>query len=993
MGTILSKSQLVNWAMCFFSIAFLFSCSEPSTIKPQELKRINIQCDSTEFSEIYANFSEDIYIPIVIVYDTLQCSAKMRVRGDTSREKKKKSLKVVFDDPGIEGLPKILNLNAEFKDKTYMRQFISSELMKESGQVCFDTEHIEVQMNDEFFGLYLLVENIGKSFLVENGLSKKGHLYKATRDGACLSPHDNILRKWEKKTHGKGDYRHLKMLIDGLAATPDSEFYSFINTNFEYEKLINILAMNMLISNGSTYSHNYYMYHDSYGTGLWQMLPWDMDKTLYHYAWLPYQYHKTSSNWISDNVLVERCFLDERIMEDIKNRIDELHKDVFNRENVQKKINSLTPIIRGCVEKDTTDLITDLEDWLDHLDLEIEFVERHYSNLKVQLNECPQVFSVENFNCLQTDTMTFNWNRSIHPMDREITYTLTYSKDFLLEKDTTVIHNLSDTSFTLNSILLEGRYYWMVRAGDGRYWIDGFNTRSVFDVKHGTPLNRTISENQVLTADKSPYLIRESLVIADGATLEIEPGVELHFGEEAFIECNGNIRAVGSLDHPIKFIPDNNSKSWEHIQFNESSEFGVFEYVTLHEGLINARETNLSFKYCTFELDQVKANLRKTRHPIIMHFGGKIELRNSRFIGNGHSEGMNIISAESIVENCTFNFVPDAIEFISVNKGSVRNNYVFNSPDDGIDFNTCNEVDIQGNYIVNCQDKGVSIGKDAFGGPMVNILLEDNLLIGSATGIAIKDSSICEIRNNTIIENAVGIDAHVKREGFKYGGVANISNSIFKSNKSAALKADEFSTIELKQSLIDERHSGGDNIIDEAIFMDEEGGDYRLHPSSPGYKGGDKGMSPGAIKDEQSPIMISKAHIKSSEHSPQGDWIEIKNGHTLPFDLSLYKIVVIREGMEKSFTFPKGSVLEGMSSFFVVSKYDRYLQDNSDLRYTMASLPRLTRQETSISLLNKEEIVMDRVSYNEQNNLSEDITLDFEVQEIQKADRKSEIEE
>jgi inorganic pyrophosphatase len=36
---------------------------------------------------------------------------------------------------------------------------------------------------------------------------------------------------------------------------------------FDYDKMLNFIALNMLLSNGSTYYHNYYMYHDLNNTG------------------------------------------------------------------------------------------------------------------------------------------------------------------------------------------------------------------------------------------------------------------------------------------------------------------------------------------------------------------------------------------------------------------------------------------------------------------------------------------------------------------------------------------------------------------------------------------------------------------------------------------------------------------------------------------------------------------------------------------------------
>ena len=60
------------------------------------------------------------------------------------------------------------------------------------------------------------------------------------------------------------------------------------------------------------------------------MLPWDMDKSLSYYNWMPYTYHRTSSEWESDNPLVERAILCKPMFNDVKKRIDELHMSRCN---------------------------------------------------------------------------------------------------------------------------------------------------------------------------------------------------------------------------------------------------------------------------------------------------------------------------------------------------------------------------------------------------------------------------------------------------------------------------------------------------------------------------------------------------------------------------------------------------------------------------------------------------------------------------------------
>ena len=108
----------------------------------------------------------------------------MRIRGDSSRKDAKKSLKVKFI---LNGKVKTLNLNAEFSDKSYIRQYLSSQIMRASGQNCYNTKFAKLSINGKYFGLYLQVENMDRRFLKNNLLDENGSLYKATKDGSCMS--------------------------------------------------------------------------------------------------------------------------------------------------------------------------------------------------------------------------------------------------------------------------------------------------------------------------------------------------------------------------------------------------------------------------------------------------------------------------------------------------------------------------------------------------------------------------------------------------------------------------------------------------------------------------------------------------------------------------------------------------------------------------------------------------------------------------------------
>ena len=233
---------------------------------------------------------------------------------------------------------------------------------------CFNSSFATVSVNGKYFGLYLEVENMDVNFLKGHLLPETGSLYKATKDGACMSIFDEIEKNWEKKTNKNESWDDLKELIEKVDTVSKENYYAFIQETFNYTDFVNMLTLNLYLANGSTYYHNYYLYH--HPNGKWELLPWDMDKSLSYYDWMPYQYHRTSSEWESDNPLIERAFLNPQILSDIRSRIDELCQTSISPNAIIPIINDLERLLENSVKLDSSDQVTDLTVWKNYLEKE-----------------------------------------------------------------------------------------------------------------------------------------------------------------------------------------------------------------------------------------------------------------------------------------------------------------------------------------------------------------------------------------------------------------------------------------------------------------------------------------------------------------------------------------------------------------------------------------------------------------------------------------------
>jgi hypothetical protein len=548
---------------------------------------------------------------------------------------------------------------------------------------------------------------------------------------------------------------------------------------------------------------------------------------------MPYTYDRTSGEWESDNPLIERMILCKPVFNDIKKRLNELATTVFNEKVIFPIIDSLKFVLSESVNQDTSDQITDINSWHKALENEKKYVNTHYKQLKAQFKNRPGSFVLQNIsNAVVSKKLKLRWAHSQSNRDKEITYSLYYSKHFLFpDSNTKVIKNIKDT-FLILITPDTGTYYWKVEATDGEFITEGFNSKSVFRVKKGSPLPANVNNELILTESASPYLLDHDMKILKGAKLIVKENVQIQITEGCNIDIFGELQVLGSKEKPVEFIPDINSNEWGQLSVLNASSPCRIIYAHFNEGLLRSKYSDLTLDNCSFNIKKKKLNIGKKRICIIWVHGGKYTLRNSTMRGNNEGEGMDINLAEALVENCKLYNTPDAIEYIDVTKGIIRNNLIQYSPDDAIDLDGCKNILIYGNSIYNCKDKGISVGTEQYG-PSTDVIIAKNLIVACNIGTSIKDSSVALYVNNTFYNNNIAISCYKKREDYPIGGKAQIINSIIAGSKNKNILVDQYSSLEFENSACDsELLPGFNNIQTDPEFIDPDKRNYKLKETS-----------------------------------------------------------------------------------------------------------------------------------------------------------------
>jgi spore coat protein CotH len=248
------------------------------------VNRFDLQMHSADWEKLKENFQENDYYPAAVVFKGQTApNSGVRSRGFGSRSPTKPGLRVDFDryntDQTFLGL-KSLVLDNLTQDHSGVHETVTMKLFTRLGVLAPREAHVRLYMNNQYVGLYAVVESIDKTFLarvfgsIGDDVQNDGYLYEFnyidpwtfTYLGFDLAPYK---ARFDPKTHeNKSDaelFGPIENLVRLVNEQPPSQFMSVLNDHLDLAAFMRYMAAQNFVAQNDGFlgyagMNNFYFY-------------------------------------------------------------------------------------------------------------------------------------------------------------------------------------------------------------------------------------------------------------------------------------------------------------------------------------------------------------------------------------------------------------------------------------------------------------------------------------------------------------------------------------------------------------------------------------------------------------------------------------------------------------------------------------------------------------------------------------------------------------
>jgi spore coat protein H len=270
-----------------------------------DLQRIDLWVHSADWAKLKAEFQTNTYYPADLTWNGITIrNAGIRSRGRGSRSPHKPGLRVDFDRyttaQRFIGL-KSLVLDNVTQDPTGVHESVAMAFYARLGIPASREIHTRLYVNNEYAGLYVIVESVDKDMLarvfgaIGSDTQNDGYLYEFKwmddwKFGYLGSALAEYKLRFEPTTHeSKSDeelYRPIETLIRIANDTPPDRLPAELSARLDIPQVMRFIAAQVFLGEtdgflGGFGINNLYLYRLE-NSAVHVFIAWDADNTFYH---------------------------------------------------------------------------------------------------------------------------------------------------------------------------------------------------------------------------------------------------------------------------------------------------------------------------------------------------------------------------------------------------------------------------------------------------------------------------------------------------------------------------------------------------------------------------------------------------------------------------------------------------------------------------------------------------------------------------------------
>jgi spore coat protein CotH len=341
-GRTTTTTAAIAIAVCLLSDG---AGSAERQLRPDAIVDLALTLDAAAIASLEADGEKDVRGTLAVAGSNRQrkpLDVEVRIKGQKGSKRSfdhKPALRIgLLNGSRILGFEH-LTLNNMVQDQTMLHEAAGYQVYADAGVIVPETTYVRLTVNEQPYGLYLLVETIDRGFLSRRFGNATGILYEGAYGTDLRTGDEEKFELDEGKDPGR---KQLARLIRAVEAPGDGVFYG-TDALIDTRSFLSMMAVAVLVADWDNYysANNYRIYWNP-ATSRWFFIPTGIDQTFVK---------EEVSIFGGRGVLFRKCLGSRRCSGEYLATVGRV-ADRFERLNLTERMDALVAVIDEAAKAD-----------------------------------------------------------------------------------------------------------------------------------------------------------------------------------------------------------------------------------------------------------------------------------------------------------------------------------------------------------------------------------------------------------------------------------------------------------------------------------------------------------------------------------------------------------------------------------------------------------------------------------------------------------------